>query len=102
MYDKLKELLGYYPSADYIHSWGYMSPWIYIERTAECSTEVNATYSFVSYDTIKHELTLKRSYDQGPNDGKEQICFDIIEIRQYRLFDVYNQPSDLNIIIIED
>ncbi len=96
------DLLGYFPNRLYKAGFNYSNPWIYIERTANYEGMIKASYELVSWDMKKHELILKRTYDTNKGEYNPTICYDMIEIRDTYLFDIYRIPSDLKITIIEE
>lgn len=103
IYLKFKMLMGYYPAVEYIDSWSTMDPWFYIERTANNSSEINAIYKLVGYDSYTKTLTFSRSFvDVGEDYGNKQICYDLIQLRGYAFFDVHMMPKNLKIIITEE
>ena len=99
---KFKVLMGYYPAVEYISGWSVMDPWFYIERTANNSSEINAIYSLVSYDSSTKALTFSRTFAESEeDDGTKHICYDLIQLRGFSFFSVHMMPENLKIIIID-
>ncbi len=98
----IRDLIGYYPAEQHISGFYSSIPWLYIERTAKTS-QINATYEFVSYDHKNSILTLKRVYNKPiSNDPTIQVCYDLVEISGYGLPDNYQTPENFQVVIIEE